>query len=54
MTRKPRTVSPTTLAGEALKLMNRSTPPFTVVFVVEDGRPVGVLHVHDLLRAGVV
>ncbi len=54
MTRSPRTVSPTTLAGEALKLMNQSTPSFTVVFVVEDDRPVGILHVHDLLRAGVV
>jgi arabinose-5-phosphate isomerase len=26
----------------------------TVLFVVEDGRPVGILHVHDLLRAGVM
>ena len=54
MTPRPRTVSPATLAGEALKLMNQSTPPFTVVFVVEDERPVGILHVHDLLRSGVV
>ena len=54
MTRHPRTVSPATLAAEALKLMNQSSPPFTVVFVVEDERPVGILHVHDLLRAGVV
>ena len=26
----------------------------TVLFVVDDRRPVGILHVHDLLRAGVV
>ena len=26
----------------------------TVLFVVEDGQPVGILHVHDLLRAGVI
>ena len=26
----------------------------TVLFVVEAGRPVGVLHIHDLLRQGVV
>jgi arabinose-5-phosphate isomerase len=26
----------------------------TVLFVVENGRPVGILHVHDLLRAGVL
>ncbi|MGB3038912.1 MAG: CBS domain-containing protein [Methyloceanibacter sp.] len=23
------------------------------MFVVEDGRPVGIIHIHDLLRAGV-
>ncbi len=31
--------------------MNRSK--ITVLFIVEDDRPVGVLHIHDLLRAGV-
>jgi arabinose-5-phosphate isomerase len=25
----------------------------TVLFVVEDGRAIGLLHMHDLLRAGV-
>ena len=40
------------LAAEALKLMNDSR--ITVLFVVEDGRPTGILHVHDLLRSGVV
>ena len=45
-------VAPTTLAAEALGLMNARR--VTVLFVVENGRPVGVLHVHDLLRAGVV
>jgi arabinose-5-phosphate isomerase len=25
----------------------------TSLFVVEDGRPVGIVHIHDLLRAGV-
>ncbi|HYE43383.1 MAG TPA: KpsF/GutQ family sugar-phosphate isomerase [Caulobacteraceae bacterium] len=52
MTRGPLTVAPGTLAGEALKLMNDRG--VTVLFVVEDGRPVGILHVHDLLRAGVL
>ena len=42
------------LAAEALKRMNEAQPPVTVLFVVEDERPVGVLHVHDLLRAGVM
>ena len=53
MTRAPLTVSPDTLAAEALALMNARR--VTVLFVVDDGgRPVGVLHVHDLLRSGVL
>lgn len=52
MTRTPRTVAPEQLAAEALRLMNERA--ITVLFVVdEDRRPVGILHVHDLLRAGV-
>jgi arabinose-5-phosphate isomerase len=52
MTPNPKTIGPQTLAAEALKRMNEP-PLVTVLFVVEDGRPVGILHVHDLLRAGV-
>ena len=52
MTRAPKTTRPDALAAEALRVMNESR--ITVLFVVEDGRPVGVLHVHDLLRLGVV
>ncbi|MFP3943187.1 MAG: SIS domain-containing protein [Alphaproteobacteria bacterium] len=51
MTRDPKTVPPETLAAEAIKLMNASK--ITSLFVVEDGRPVGIVHVHDLLRMGV-
>ena len=51
MTANARTAAPSTLAAEALRLMNESR--ITVLFVVENGRPVGILHVHDLLRAGV-
>ena len=54
MTRTPKTVPPGMLAAEALKRMNEAQPPVTVLFVVEDDRPVGVLHVHDLLRVGVM
>ncbi len=52
MTPDPRAVAPGTLAAEALKRMNEAR--ITVLFVVDAGRPVGVLHVHDLLRAGVL
>jgi len=52
MTRAPLVIAPGALAAEALKLMNDRR--ITVLFVVETERPVGVLHVHDLLRAGVI
>ncbi len=51
MTRNPRTIGPDALGAEALRLMNERR--ITALFVVEDGRPSGILHVHDLLRAGV-
>jgi hypothetical protein len=42
-------------AGQAPHLMNASDRPSTALFVVDTaGRPVGTLHVHDLLRAGIV
>ncbi len=51
MTRKPKTISPTTLASAALEVINASR--ITALFVVDKGKPVGIVHVHDLLRAGV-
>jgi arabinose-5-phosphate isomerase len=51
MTLAPKTVQPSMLAAEALRIMNAKS--ITALFVVDDGRPVGVLHVHDLLRSGV-
>jgi len=51
MTPGPKTVSPDLLASAALELINASK--ITTLFVVEDGRPVGIIHIHDLLRAGV-
>ncbi len=55
MTSVPRTVRPQTLAAEALGIMNgvRNERPITSLFVVENDRPVGILHIHDCLRAGV-
>jgi arabinose-5-phosphate isomerase len=51
MTPSPKTVSPDLLASAALETINSSK--ITTLFVVENGRPIGVIHVHDLLRAGV-
>lgn len=48
----PVTVPPAMLAAQALALMNERK--ITTLFVVEeDGSPVGIVHLHDLLRAGV-
>jgi arabinose-5-phosphate isomerase len=51
MTRGPNTVCPDQLAGEALEILNSLKR--TVLFVVEGDRAVGLVHMHDLLRAGV-
>ena len=50
MTRAPRTATPDALAADLLGMMNDQR--ITSLFVVELFRPVGVLHLHDLLRAG--
>jgi arabinose-5-phosphate isomerase len=51
MTKRPNTLSPDMLASAALEQINSLKR--TQMFVVERGKPVGVVHVHDLLRAGV-
>jgi len=51
MTRSPKTVSGDQLVSEALELLNSSK--ITAVLAVENGKPVGMVHLHDLLRAGV-
>ena len=51
MTRAPKTISPDTLVGVALDLLNKSK--ITAIFIVEDGKPAGIVHFHDLLRIGV-
>jgi arabinose-5-phosphate isomerase len=51
MTKAPTTVRPDQLASEALEMLNSKKR--TVLFVVEARRAVGVVHMHDLLRAGV-
>ena len=51
MTSAPRTVPEDMLAAEALELLN--SRKITAVFVVDgESRPVGIIHLHDLLRVG--
>lgn len=50
-TRKPRVIAPDDLAAEAMAVMSGNR--ITALFVVDpDGQPIGLLHLHDCLRAG--
>jgi arabinose-5-phosphate isomerase len=51
MTRGPTTIGPDQLASEALEILNSSKK--TQLIVLQDDKPVGVVHIHDLLRVGV-
>ena len=51
MSATPRTVNPETLLAKALEIQESSK--ITALIVIEDGRPVGLVHYHDLLRSGV-
>lgn len=52
MTKNPVTIGRKALAAEALGIMNQKK--ITSLFVVEKSKPVGILHVHDCLRAGIM
>ena len=51
MTPNPKTIDAAALASEAVALMNARK--ITAVFVVADFHPIGIVHIHDCLRAGV-
>lgn len=51
MTANPKTIAPDMLAVEALKVLNDIG--ITSLFVVDAGKPVGLVHIHDFLREGV-
>ncbi len=53
MTRNPRTIAPDVLAAEALNVMNTTGKGITQLFVLQNDKPVGIIHIHDCLRAGV-
>ena len=54
MTRAPKIVTPTLLAAQAMAIMNEKQ--ILMLFVVDEnepsGKPIGILHMHDCLRAG--
>lgn len=51
MTQTPRTITADALAATALTIVNDAA--ITALMIVEDDRPVGIVHLHDLLRVGV-
>lgn len=53
MTATPKTTTPQTLAIDALRIMNTTGKGITSLFVLDGKKPVGFLHMHDCLRAGV-
>ncbi len=54
MTRNPKTISADALAAKAVTVMEQHS--ITSLFVLEDGgqKPLGIVHLHDLVKAGVV
>mgnify|MGYP003528936184 FL=1 len=53
MTRAPKTIEPDALASEALEQLN--SLKITSLFVIDaEKKPVGLVHIHDLLRIGLV
>ncbi len=53
MTKNPRTIGPDILIAEAVNIMNNTGRGITNLFVLQDKKPVGVIHIHDCLKAGV-
>jgi arabinose-5-phosphate isomerase len=51
MTRAPKTIDPDMLTGEAIAILDENR--ISALVVVDDGKPVGIVHFHDLLRIGV-
>lgn len=51
MTHNPKTINPDSLAAEAVRIMEREE--ISVLIAVENGKPVGIVHIHELLKAGI-
>jgi len=52
MIKNPKTIAKNKLASEALRVMEDSTIT-SLVIMDDDGRPLGVIHIHDILKAGI-
>lgn len=52
MTKNPQTITPENLASKALALMQEKS--ITSLIVTDEQKPVGILHIHDILKAGII
>ncbi len=52
MTQNPKTANPDWLVLQALELMEKYN--ITVLPIVENSKPVGIIHIHDILKSGVI
>ena len=53
MTKNPKVIDQEALIVDAVNMMNNTGRGITNLFVTENGKPVGVIHIHDCLKAGV-
>ena len=53
MTKSPKTISDNILVAEAVNIMNTTGKGITQLFVVYNDKPIGIIHLHDCLKAGV-
>lgn len=53
MTKNPKVIGPDALIVDAVNMMNNTGRGITNLFVIQEGKPVGVIHIHDCLKAGV-
>ena len=51
MTNSPRTISPDALAAKAVNVMEKNE--ISVLIAVVNNKPVGIVHIHELLKAGI-
>lgn len=54
MTRAPKVTTADTLAADALRDMTAGKAKIMQLFVIKDATPIGIVHLHDFLRAGLV
>lgn len=54
MTHNPKTANAADLAADALRRMTGGDQKIMQLFVTEESRPIGIVHLHDFLRAGLI